>query len=139
MDKQDKPRIAEVLGVEVGERFRIVGGDFDTVEFYIQEDGEPSTYVHAALPYAINHPESIIRTPRLTEPEIAIMRAVGARWVSRDPRSESQVELYSEKPEYRADGEFVPQSGKKCVAIIYDAERFPSVKPGECIGLDKTE
>lgn len=134
----DKPRLAEVLGVEVGEKFT-----FYDRELWVDEQGLMHDLDGCVSGYTVcdvvNHPESIIRAPRLTEREIALMRAMGAEWVSRDPRSDSQVELYSEKPSYRADGEFVPQSGKECVAVIYDVNIFPSVKPGDLIGLEETK
>ena len=137
----DKPRLAEVLGVEEDEEWealaavcRIHNGFREIKRGDGWEKGDNEMFLTAI----INSPNFIKRLPcpRFTEREIALMRAMGVEWVSRDPRSDSQVELYTEKPAYRADGEFVPQSGKKCVAVIYDAKIFPSVKPGDCLCLD---
>ena len=36
MEKKDKPRLAEVLGVEVGELFRVEG---ETETYFVNEDG----------------------------------------------------------------------------------------------------
>ena len=70
--------------------------------------------------------------PRLTEPEIAIMRAVGAKWVSLDTSSmDEAVALWSDKPENDESGDFC--SPLSVIAIV-TADLFPSVKPGDCIG-----
>ena len=70
----DKPRICEVLGVEVGERFSVEdqrGGDLLYVDkngwVKYEEDGNLSS---SALQFAINHPECIIRKPRFTQQDI---------------------------------------------------------------------
>ena len=107
MNKQDKPRLAEVLGVEVGQKWRVVcpEEDINSVEVWLNEKGhligETLVAGSVILCAAINHPESIIRAPRLTEPEIAIMRAVGAKWVSRDDNcDDGSVDLWGAKPLY---------------------------------------
>ena len=132
---KQKPRLAEVLGVEVGEHFRV--GDVGC-DFWIEADGWPRSELFDRntsskwVVNAINHPESIIRAPRLTESEIAIMRAVGAKWVSLDTSSmDEAVALWSDKPENDESGDFC--SPLSVIAIV-TAARFPSVKPGECIG-----
>lgn len=130
-----KPRLAEVLGVDVGEHFRV--GDVGC-DFWIEADGWPRSELfdrNASSKWvvnAINHPESIIRAPRLTAPEIAIMRAVGATWVSLDTSSmDEAVALWSDKPENDESGDF--HSPISILAMV-TADLFPSVKPGECIG-----
>lgn len=130
---KQKPRLAEVLGVEVGETFKVEGV---SVRFFIGEDGMPKIYdgdsgldVEGMDIYkAINHPDRIVRAPRLTEPEIAIMRAVGAKWVSRDDDSVI-VRLWDEKPE-RCNGKH--ETPFACVGTIIP-RLFPSVKPGDLI------
>ena len=70
--------------------------------------------------------------PRLTAPEIAIMRAVGAKWVSLDTSSmDEAVALWSDKPENDGTGDF--HSPISILAMV-TADLFPSVKPGDCIG-----
>ena len=136
MDKKDKPRLAEVLGVEVGEHFRV--GDVGC-DFWIEADGWPRSELFDRntsskwVVNAINHPESIVRGPRLTEPEIAIMRAVGAKWVSRD-KGFDDVFLWLDKPEVSEDNEGYYLSSKlgNCITSIR-VRLFPSVKPGECL------
>ncbi len=125
----DKPRLAEVLGVEVGERFRV--GDVGC-DFWIEADGWPRSELfdrNASAKWvvnAINHPESIIRLPLLTEPEIAIMRAMGAKWVSRD-KNGTCANLWESEPHLTADG----YAKAKMIANVFRG-RFPSVKPGDC-------
>ncbi len=75
--------------------------------------------------------------PRLTEPEIAIMRAVGAKWVSFDTNSIDEIViLWWNKPDKDGNGDF---SSPISVLATVTAELFPSVKPGDCIGLEETE
>lgn len=70
----NKPRICEVLGVEVGEPFKVDG--YGSVNFYIDENGEAcSNYTNdpdycTAIYQAINHPDRIIRKPRWTEQDM---------------------------------------------------------------------
>lgn len=132
---KQKPRLAEVLGVEVGEKFHIKGRSEGVrgVTFWISENGicctepENAPYFPFAVLDAINHPESIIRGPRLTESEIAIMRAVGATWVSRYDE-DTFVILWGNKPTLRDYG----YVGTKISAKVF-GDRFPSVKAGDCI------
>lgn len=141
-----KPRLAEVLGVEKGQKFRVDGFKSNRGEYIFFEitdngfDYEPkgATEIgHAyALIDAINHPELIIRAPRLTEPEIAIMRAVGAKWVSRDTYcDDGSVELWGKKPWY-VDGMYDSIDVGGLIATIHNSEIFPSVHPGECIAVE---
>lgn len=129
-DTADKSRLAEVLGVEVGERFKVLrnGIEYDCV---ICQDGAPERTAWEVI-YAVNHPESIIRGPRLTEPEIAIMRAVGATWVSKYEGNIDRVDLWDMKPQKRC-GIYISYENKP-VARIKD-NIFPSVKSGDCIEL----
>lgn len=74
--KVDKPRICEVLGVEIGEVWTFGG---DPTKFRICADGHRE-YYHSGrwqegcaefnLCDAINHPDRIIRKPRWTEQEV---------------------------------------------------------------------
>ena len=132
-DSPARPRLAEVLGVEVGKKFRILrsGIEFECV---IGENGMPLKNMWEAL-YAINHPESIIRAPRLTEPEIAIMRDCGAKWVSRDDDlDDGRVDLWENKPIFDR-GAFISGDGNPPVARAL-CKLFETMKPGDCIGLE---
>ena len=84
----DKPRICEVLGVEVGERFEL--GNTGII-LLVNDDG----LLHIGLSHgdhketdmnvnylvkAINHPDRIIRKPRFTEQEVERAKAIKVIW-----------------------------------------------------------
>lgn len=78
MSENKKPRIAEILGVEVGERFSVEGqrnGD----PLYVDRDGwvryvGDDTISTRAVTIAINHPDRIIRKPRWMDDEIEFVK-----------------------------------------------------------------
>ena len=79
----DKPRICEVLGVEVGEDFKYRHTDGTEENLCVCEDGRViissfSCKMTAAsvLINAINHPDRIIRKPRFTEQEVEVAKAI---------------------------------------------------------------
>lgn len=82
MSENKKPRIAEILGVEVGERFSLMGFQPHYVEFWIKSDGTfetkpprvPNSTV--ALLRAIEQPCFVIRKPRWTEQEAELAKAL---------------------------------------------------------------
>ena len=133
--KHDKPRLAEVLGVEVGEKFT-----FHDRELWVDEQGlmhDLDGYVSGnTVCDVVNHPESIVRAPRLTEAEVAIMRAVGAKWVSLSENvNNERVVLWRNRPEKTKKGTYL---GAISIAYV-NIDRFPSVKPGDLIGLEETK
>ncbi len=138
MGTKDKPRLAEVLGIETGEHIEVKGY---VGEFWVDPDGLPmaiegsSSWV-AAILEAINHPESIIRTKRLTEAELERCRVYGAKWVSRDNYM-ARFELWRTKPEYK-NGIYYSQANKGgLIAAIFDDSLFQSVRPGDCIEVEE--
>lgn len=88
MSEEKKPRLAEVLGVEVGEKFRIADYPVDYGDVAVCTDGkvrrvrsnpplEHGDKIGAnALYHIINHPENIKRCPRWTEQEVEIAKAI---------------------------------------------------------------
>lgn len=137
-DKPAKPRLAEVLGVEVEERFTFRDGEKEIPGLFIRKDGclYDSTYqtAYAALVCdCINHPESIIRTTRLTEPELAICKAVGARWVSRNQIGTNGLHLWDKKP---SGNQNFWNGGATSLATVSES-LFPSVRPGDCICVEE--
>ena len=140
MEQKDKPRLAKVLGVDVGEKFAIKGHAGDKAIFCVNEKGimcwkGVGVDNVTAIFTAINHPELIIRTPHLTELELAICKAVGAKWVSRDKESDS-VDLWGVKP-IKERG-FYKVNGEYPIATVRD-DLFPSVKPGDCICVEEVD
>lgn len=72
----NKPRICEVLGVEVGERFNVYGNCLD---WHVDEKGhvvsdDDKRCVDDVIYLAINHPDRIIRKPRWTEQEVELAK-----------------------------------------------------------------
>ena len=81
MDKQARPRICEVLGVEVGERFRIdypkgmtVWLHINKEGFVVREGGPKNLKIGNSVAWAINHPDRIIRKPRWTQQEVDLAK-----------------------------------------------------------------
>ena len=66
----DKPRICEVLGVEMGEHFKIEGykGEYHINDCGVLKWGGQTS--DDAIYEAINHPDRIIRKPRFTQQEV---------------------------------------------------------------------
>ena len=88
MSENKKPRLAEVLGVEVGEKFRIADYPVDYGYVAVCADGKvrrvrpnlPDAHGDKiganALYHIINHPEYIKRCPRWTEQDVMDARAI---------------------------------------------------------------
>ena len=129
----DKPRIAQVLGVEVGEWFKVEG--YDSVDFYINGNGDVcSDYTNdpdycTAIYQAINHPDRIIRKPRFTEQEVEDAKALKRIFVNG-----GKLRIW------RGDmaGLFLVWNQADCDTDyeIY-SDFFPSIKPGESVALDE--
>ena len=68
----DKPRICEVLGVEVGEHFQVYGNamtwHITSGGYIVRDDGKRC--VDDVIYLAINHPDHIIRKPCFTQQEV---------------------------------------------------------------------
>lgn len=83
MENKDKPRICEVLGVEVGEYFKV---DFKSVTgvLYVDSDGtlmrEDNVRCCEALSYMINHPEHIHKIRYWTPEEVELAKAIQVVW-----------------------------------------------------------
>lgn len=125
MSENKKPRLADVLGVEVGEEFEV--GAFGSI-YHIDKYGIlrgvnniPDSYVAV---FAINNPEEIRRAPRWTEREVEIAKAIKLLAPAMDyieRIAENRSELYS-KLDFGAAYLQIP-----CI---------PSMKVGERIALD---
>lgn len=74
----DKPRICEVLGVEVGEKFTIADTDYWIEKNgAIFSDGNQRDLVGVSLICdVVNHPDRIIRKPRFTQQEAERAKAI---------------------------------------------------------------
>ncbi len=134
MEMKDKPRLAEILGVEVRQKFAIDG--FDIIgECWIDEDGFIINNGNGLVPAAvlariINTPELINRAVNLTPAELAICRALGARWVSRDNSdcTDEWVDVWSARPERKGT---VWDAGHEDHLAAVKVGLFPSLRPGD--------
>lgn len=128
MDKQAKPRICQVLGVEVGEDVKYRHTDGTEENIFVCEDGrviisslscKMSTV--AVLINAINHPDRIIRKHRWTQQEVedakVLARALLADGFERD-----------------TIGDVFATSSVACRTLI-DSRMFPSLRSGETVKL----
>lgn len=141
-DVPDKPRLCEVLGVDVGEQFRVrtkeqaepigpiwVSGFGGLMQ---RSDLDPVD-VLSALIEAINHPAKIERLPRLADKEREICRLLGAKWVSRNPGNDRTVDLWTVKPRTDLYGAFL--GNPEAIATIY-GNRFSSIAPGHAVQVE---
>lgn len=126
MNWNKKPRLAEVLGVEVGEKFgclwvRRATFHVDKCGELCDEEGLPRATVAVDM---INHPEIVQRCPRWTERDVEIAKAIKLLAPAMDyieRIAENRSELYS-KLDFGAAYLRIP-----CI---------PSMKEGERIALD---
>ena len=125
----NKPRICEVLGMEVNQNFQFNDFPFDEVKsYFIGTDGEIRN-VHGGevasseLCYIINHPDCIIREPRWTEQEVERAKAIKM--------------LYSEAESIEMYGFGIRVFNRKLVIATLDPSLFPSLRQNEIITLDE--
>ena len=124
MIDNDKPRICEVLGVEVGERFSVK--DF-TPDYYVDNAGrmlfDGGFAGQPAIFTAINHPDRIIRKPRFTEEEVAALRMFAMAYpTGRIERDGPNFLTFLDAP----DGTWDELPG----------QLFPSIYPGQSVRLE---
>lgn len=123
----DKPRICEVLGVEVGERFNVYGNCLD---WHVDEKGhvvsdDDKRCVDDVIYLAINHPDRIIRKPRWTEQEVEEAKAVKILF----PHATHLLRIRPNEP--------VSALSNECFVVNINSELFPSLRPGETVKLDE--
>ena len=146
MDNQSKPRICEVLGVEVEERFTIkddvlICNRYYGCEMYIDRFGdlcsaapkmssgcavsseEKTRDMIISLIYAINHPACIVRERKFTEQEIADAKAI--------------KRLIVDAVGIKREGMCAYVRRKWGTSPVLTDVAFPSIKPGELYTLDE--
>lgn len=139
----DKPRICEILGVEVGEPFSIDGYPTDYGMVQVCEDGKirrrcPDEIREVtglevghkigsnALYYLINHPDRIIRKPRWTEQEVESAKIISVLF----PEATHIERLRGSK----VLGITGAEDG--WIADI-ESSLFPEIKSGQSVTLDE--
>lgn len=123
----DKPRICEVLGVEVGEHFQVYGNamtwHITSGGYIVRDDGKRC--VDDVIYLAINHPERIIRKPRWTEQDVKGAKAI--RYVfGRDGTIKRHSKAVT-----------APYSTLTFDHLYINENLFQSLRPGESVKLDE--
>lgn len=128
----DKPRICEVLGVEVGEDVKYRHTDGTEENICVCEDGRViisslscKISTVAVLINAINHPDRIIRKPRWTEQDVEDAKTV-RRVFGRDGTIERHSKTMT-----------VPYSPLTFDHLYINEDLFPSIKPGQSYTLQE--
>jgi hypothetical protein len=132
----DKPRICEILGVEVDEEFtydfganQVNRGTFkigaDGKRYYKTGDLWSPCYNEDDLAVIINHPDRIIRKTRWTEQEVERAKAVKV--------------LYPEILYLQADDRYLRglNKGKESIFLDCVLSWFPSLRSDETVTLDE--
>lgn len=132
----DKPRICDVLGVEVDEEFTIGEN-----QYFIDKSGDmwcvtkngEKLKCGTAICCAINHPERIIRKPRFTEQEVE-----DAKTIKRMFGADNFTHIHKDEdgwPEMM-DGPGEDGNVGWC-SIGMEEGMFPSLRPNETVTLDE--
>ena len=121
--RMSKPRICEVLGVDVDEVFTIETPVRKSTYCRIDEEGKIYNTCIETLCYAINHPDRIIRKTHWTEQEVERAKAIKM--------------LYSEAESIEMYGFGIRVFNRKLVIATLDPSLFPSLCPNEIITLDE--
>ena len=132
----DKPRICEVLGVEVEERFSV--GQY---EYWFDQCGnmwckagtEEKMACGGVLCNIINHPDRIIRKPRFTEQEVEDAKTI-KRMFGADNFTHIRKDQFGLCEMMDGPGDD-PNVG--WCAIGMEEGMFPSLRPGETITIDE--
>lgn len=128
----DKPRICDVLGVNVDEEFEF---DFDSnqvsrgtmkigadgLRYYKDKKDWFQCWNEEDLIYIINHPDRIIRKPRFTQQEVERAKAIKTLW----PCAKAIV---------KAESGAISVVG---ATIELNVDHFPSLHPGKTVTLDE--
>lgn len=76
--------------------------------------------------------------PRLTEQELAICKALGARWVSRNECNYDNVNLWEIEPTKSVNTsprQYIARNGSLLAAV--NVCLFPSLNPGDCVNVEE--
>lgn len=119
----DKPRICEVLGVEVGEVFTADTPYGQFKRCVVDEEGQILNTGTNVLCYIINHPDRIIRKPRWTEQEVEDAKAIKRVLKATGIRRNRYDNIYA--------------TGELIVDTLLDSEAFPSLQPDTAVTIDE--
>ena len=128
----DKPRICEVLGVEVDEEFTV-----GKSQYFIDKSGDvwcvtkngEKLKCGTAICCAINHPDRIIHKPRWTQQEVERAKAIKVIWPNAD-RIQGSCGSFGV-------GMYYVWFSSDLLGQINDDDCFPSIGSGETVTLDE--
>lgn len=118
-----KPRVAQVLGVEVGEVFTADTPYGQFKRCVVDEEGQILNTGINVLCYIINHPDRIIRKPRWTEQEVEDAKAIKRVLKATGIRRNRYDNIYA--------------TGELIVDTLLDSEAFPSLQPDTAVTIDE--
>lgn len=127
--RMGKPRICEVLGVEVNQNFQFNDFPFDEPKtYFVGANGEirnahGGEVTSSELCYIINNADYIIRKPRWTEQEVERAKAIKM--------------LYSEAESIEMYGFGIRVFNRTVIIVTLDPSLFPSLRPNETVTLDE--
>lgn len=127
-DNMDKPRICEVLGVEVGERFYVGQYEywFDQCgDMWCKAGTEEKMACGGVLCNIINHPDRIIRKPRFTQQEAEAAKAVKVLF----PCTTHLIQFQPNEP--------VSAKAGDAFVVNLNSVLFPNIQPGKPYTLDE--
>lgn len=134
MEKKKKPRICEVLGVEVRERFNYEGLKS---EFWVSEDGilrqedGGEKNVSPCVCLLINKPDGIVRRPKFTDQEVEDAKTI-LRMFGKD--NFTHIQKGEDGWPSLMDGDGKDPNVGWC-SIGMEKDMFPSLKPGQTVKL----
>ena len=129
-----RPRICEVLGVEVGEKFRpkhLCNGFLSIKENgAVEFDGDPSVKdLSNLILWLVYHPEDIVRVgddkPRFTQQDVE-----DAKYIKRILK----VDLVSRN---QYGNGLVAKRDNGSVSVVVNSDMFPSIRSGQSYTLDE--
>lgn len=138
MEKTDKPRICEVLGVEVEERFTYPGM---TGEFYVTEygtlvgvDGEETQHF-MYMSTLVNCYDRIIRKPQFTPDEVAMARLIKEKypWANYIARANRYLYFVELTPQFTDLGNFKAGTIGRCISL--PRKFMPSIQTGQTMKI----
>ena len=133
-DKGDKPQICETLGVDVGEKFWYPGeagplvvtkdGYVMIAEEQYQIKDEIALFTNTEK--LINHPEKIIRKPKLTPSEVEDIKVLKRLF---DVKFDKILCLFA------CNERIIFLQDNECTKIKLNKDAFPSLAPGQSVRL----
>ena len=131
----DKPRICEVLGVEVGEHFKIKGykGEYHINGCGVLKWGGQTS--DDAIYEAINHPDRIIRKPRWTQQEVEDAKNIKRMFCSGTFPNFTHIQKDELGRPAMVDCPMRDNNGGFFVGL--EKGMFPSLRPDETVTLDE--